>query len=85
MNALGLTPKALANVSPGLLQPWETNHIEIPNTESVGKRDFANTFSVTLALPEKPYLLRLSRLMRGEAPPRRSHKMNVGLCPWFGL
>lgn len=32
------TPKALANLSPGLLQPWDLSHAQNDNAESVGHR-----------------------------------------------
>jgi hypothetical protein len=47
---VSLTPKALANSSPGLLQPWVTPKAESINPERVGESWrlalFANAFSV---------------------------------------
>jgi hypothetical protein len=46
------TPKAFANFSPGLLQPWEHNNLEKNNAVSVGESVpiiLANAFSVSLS------------------------------------
>jgi len=40
------TPKAFANFSPGLLQPWVSRRRPDPTLKAFAKRDLANAFSV---------------------------------------
>src|SRR5688572_33139086 len=77
------TPKALANASPGLLQPWVRSYTKVLNSEGVQCKP--NTFSVFLFLRLSPGLkqpwARISQRLRRIAKSSSNCHHDAPLAP----